>query len=473
MKREGDGMPWTAPRKCKRSRLCVSTAGSPDGHLHLVLHFKRRSSFLSLTPSNRVETAQEHRRKPCVDRRVSGKIVKPQRVGSKSRTVGEAKKRTTQLKSVHELEMKSPKSCESHGLESGNKSYVNKVADQKVPEPSTLMRKEERTSHTKEKPMCSKSGKEHRNSTNHTRRYKQYKVKYNGYPSHKHFTPLLNLRTGTTTKTCVKRTPKPNPCHKVMQYNSGHCSEPSENGVCAVESQQKPSLKKKSELACVGTTVEDSRQSKWYVSPITHTRNEEKQLKHIDEKRCNQGEKLAKTKTMSDTATQKLHPDSNRKDSKWEVTEIEYKKKQTVSDNQKLGKLNKSGMKSAIMEVESTTALSIGLFPTCPWEVESDDSSDDSDGEKTEVKLTELGNEQQTVPDNQQLSKVHEPAWKLQGATCETTIESEVQHRNTSCTKAESTRSPTGTSGAMRQKNTAETGRSEKKNFLKEGQMMM
>ncbi|KAI8515215.1 sentrin specific peptidase 5 [Branchiostoma belcheri] len=309
MKREGDGMPWTAPRKCKRSRLCVSTAGSPDGHLHLVLHFKRRFSFLSLTPSNHVETAQEHRRKPCVDRRVSGK-------------------------------------CEQKPCQ--HKNHVGVV-----------------------------------------------------------------------------------------------------------------------------TTVEDSRHSKWYVSPITHTRNEEKQFRQHEEKRCNQsGGKLAKTKTMSEIATEKLHPDPDRKESKWEVTKVEYKKKQTVTDNQKLSKLNKPGKKPAILEAESRAASwsEECLFPTCPWEVESDDSSDDSNGEKTKEELTESGNKQQTVPDNQQLSKVHEPAWNLQSPTCERTIKSKVQHRNSSCTKADVTQSPPISTGATQQKSTAETGRSEKENFLIEGQ---
>ncbi|XP_035693874.1 uncharacterized protein LOC118428016 [Branchiostoma floridae] len=150
MKREGGSVPWTSPQQCKRSRLCVSTVGSQDSRLRLVLHF--RGTSLPLTTLQTVESTPGslkktslarpevgHRKKSCLDRKVNGKIFKTPKVDSKGKS--DAKKKETQQKSssptTSETVETAPGSLEKISLarpevEHGKKSCLDKTINGKI-----------------------------------------------------------------------------------------------------------------------------------------------------------------------------------------------------------------------------------------------------------------------------------------------------------------------------------------------------
>ncbi|XP_066266372.1 uncharacterized protein [Branchiostoma lanceolatum] len=468
MKREGGSVPWTAPQQCKRSRLCISTVGSQDSRLHLVLHFRGTSSSLvrskpaprNLKKISLTRPVLKHQRKSCIDKKINGKIFKTQGVESKDKTADGTKIKLTQKKF-------SPLALSTHvktGLENGKMPCTDKMVNGVVSKASTEMKKEETTSHTKEPPTqqtsgqylemnCPSSDKSHRlgelqntstldsNSPTHCKQTENVKgncreisrpelrnskdsgmctVKYSGYRSLEHFTPLSKTRT--LTKPGAKRTPRPNSCHKVMHHNSDHSSGPlEEKGAFAVKNEQKPLLQKSH--AGVETAVEDSRHSKWYVSPVSGTWKKGRHVETPEENSCSQRVKLS-AKANCKTKARRRSKEPSRKERCYRSDE------EGLTDSQEW------------------------LFPTCPWEEEEDADPDVAAKKVNPSPDSNETKEDEAVSANNKLCAKRSPEQiqtlgylKVNGHKVEEAV----------------------TVDATRQDATAETGRIKKKNSPKKG----
>ncbi|XP_078613563.1 uncharacterized protein LOC144883149 [Branchiostoma floridae x Branchiostoma japonicum] len=494
MKREGGSVSWTAPQQCKRSRLCVSTVGSQDSRLRLVLHFRGTSS--SLTPPKTVDTTpgslkkssltrpevQHGKKKSCLDRKVNGKIFKMPKVDSKGKS--DAKKKQIQQKSLLLTTSKTvetaPGSLKKTSLtrpegEHGKKSCLDKQINGKIfktPQVENEDKSDDKKIPTQQKSLLLTLSK-HADTGDTERTYSDYNtthcrqtknivatcretsrrdhrnsevarstktiVKHNGFQTPKKFSPHLDTRN--PRKPGVKRTPKQATYHKVTHHSSSHCSGPvEESDGNTIKSEQKPLLQEFSHVG-VETAVEDSRHSKWYVSPISGTRSGGKQIKGLEEKRFNQEVELTKVKTIpAERKRCNQEVELTKVKTVSEVQDVKVAKAKTMSAERK-----RCNQDVKLTKAKTVSAIQDCLFPTCPWELDNDSNTDvatqklnpSSDRKETKEEQAEEEDKQETVCYDQQLSKVQLPAGKLQGKTYKRTIEPKVHHKNISCAKAE------------------------------------